>query len=148
MANEACPLPGTSRDDEARNIERMLQAQRIAIVGASDDPMRPSHNIAQYLQSRGYHIIPINPKHDEVLGEKCYPSLEAAPKPIDLVNVFRRPLACGQVARDAIAIGAKGLWLQSGIVNDEARDLAQRAGMDFIQNRCIMIEHMNRGRCR
>jgi len=123
-------------------IRRMLSVRRMAIVGMSDDPMRPSHMIAQYLQSHGYEIVGVNPKHAMVLGEPCYRTLSDVPGKIDLVNVFRRPLACGQVARDALARGdVKGLWLQSGIFNDEARELCAHAGIDFVQNRCIMIEH-------
>jgi uncharacterized protein len=143
MANDSCPLPSTPGDSDTLMIARMLQSRRIAIIGASDDPMRPSHNIGQYLKSQGFEIVPVNPKYAEVLGEPCYRSLQAVPGPIDLVNVFRRPLACGQVTREAIAIGARGVWLQSGIFNDEARALAREAGVDFVQNRCIMIEHMH-----
>jgi predicted CoA-binding protein len=146
MSGEACPMPTPPRSDEIGAISRMLAARRIAIVGLSDDPMRPSHSIAEYLMSRGYEIVGINPNHDEVLGQKCYAKLADVPGEIDVVNVFRRPLACGDVARQAIAIGVKGLWLQSGIMNDEAHRLAADAGIDFIQNRCIMVEHMRRVR--
>jgi predicted CoA-binding protein len=142
---DACPLPRKPSDDEETIIRRLLRARRIAIVGLSDDPSRPSHEIGEYLLSRGKTIIPVNPNHAEVLGLKCYSSLAEVPGPIDLVNVFRRPEHCAGVARDAIAAGAKGVWLQSGIMNDEARDLAQRAGIDFVQNRCILVEHMRRG---
>ena len=146
MADESCRMPTPPRRDENDAIARMLSAKRIAIVGASDDSLRPSNSIADYLMSHGYQIIPINPNHDEVLGQKCYAKLAEVPGPIDLVNVFRRPQACADVARQAIEIGAKGLWLQSGIMNDQARQLAQGAGIDFVQNRCIMVEHMRRGR--
>jgi hypothetical protein len=122
----------------------MLGAQRIAIVGLSDDPSRPSHRIASYLIDRGHEIVPVNPAHATVLGLKCYPALEAVPGTIDLVNVFRRPEFCADVARSAVAVGAKGLWLQSGIHSAEAKRIADEGGIDFVQDRCIMIEHMSR----
>jgi hypothetical protein len=118
----------------------MLQARRIAIVGLSDDPSRPSFGIASYLISTGREVVPVNPNHSNIMGLKCYASLEAIPGPVDVVNVFRRPEHCADVVRSAIAIGAKGIWLQSGIVNAEARELAARANIDFVQNRCIMVE--------
>jgi predicted CoA-binding protein len=122
----------------------MLQARRIAVVGMSDDPSRPSHGIGGYLASHGYEVIPVNPNHDQVLGQKCYARLSDVPGEIDLVNVFRRPQFCADVTRDAIAKGAKGVWLQAGIRNEEARKLAEDAGVDFVQDRCIMVEHMGR----
>ena len=146
MPNEACPLPSRLPADEAPAVDRMLRAKRIAIVGASDDPMRPSNGIAGYLQSHGFEIVPVNPNHDEVLGQKCYAKLSDIPGGVDLVNVFRRPLACADVTRQAIEIGAKGVWLQSGIRNEEAKRLADEAGIDFVQDRCIMVEHMSRRR--
>jgi predicted CoA-binding protein len=95
--------------------------------------------------SQGKEILPVNPNHSTVLGRKCYPSLKDVPGPIDLVNVFRRPLACPDVVRDAIAAGAKGIWLQSGIISEEAKRLAEAAGIPFVQNRCLMVEHSRRG---
>jgi predicted CoA-binding protein len=141
--NEACPLPTPPSESEDAIIGKLLKAKRIAIVGLSDDPSRISHGIGQYLQSVGYTVIPVNPTHDEVLGEKCYPRLEDVPGRIDLVNVFRRPGFCAEVARSCIAIGAGGLWLQSGIRNEEAKRLAQQANLPYIENRCIMVEHMH-----
>lgn len=141
MSGDSCPLPSDKGSVDSGPIARMLSARRIAVVGLSDDPMRPSYSIARYLMSVGKEVIPINPSHEQVMGMPCYPSLREAPQPVDLVNVFRRPGACAQVVRDAIAIGAKGVWLQSGITNEEARQLATEAGIDFVQNRCIMIEH-------
>jgi hypothetical protein len=132
---------------EEEIIRRMLDAHRIAVVGLSDDPSRPSFGIARYLLSAGKEVIPVNPNHQTVLGLKCYSSLEAVPGAIDLVNVFRRPEHCADVVRSAIAIGAKGIWLQSGITSAQAGELAARAGIDFVQNRCIMVEQMNRGNC-
>jgi predicted CoA-binding protein len=124
----------------------MLKAKRIAVVGLSDDPMRASYGVADYLRAHGYEIVPVNPNHDEVLGLKCYARLADVPGAIDLVNVFRRPQFCAQVTREAIEVGAKGVWLQSGILNETARELASKAKIDFVQNRCIMVEHMHRER--
>ncbi len=131
---------------EAAAIERMLAGRRIAVVGLSDDPSRPSYGVSAHMLNAGYDIVPVNPNADEALGVKCVAKLTEVEGPVDIVNVFRRPLACPQVVRDAIAIGAKGVWLQSGIINDEARQLAADAGIDFVQDRCIMIEHAARQR--
>lgn len=145
MEGQSCPLPSNPGDAESTSIRRMLAAHRVAIVGLSDDPSRPSFGIASYLISVGKQVIPVNPNHTSIQGLKCYASLEQVPGPIDLVNVFRRPEHCAQVVRSAIAVGAKGVWLQSGIINLEARELAVKAKIDFVQNRCIMVEHMHRG---
>jgi uncharacterized protein len=133
---------GSHQTGEA--VARMLATRRIAIVGLSDDPSRPSNAIGAYLLRAGYEIIGINPTISEALGVPIYPNLKAVPGKIDLVNVFRRPLACGQIAREAVEIGAKGLWLQSGIMNEEAKRIANAAGIDFVQDRCIMVEHWTR----
>jgi predicted CoA-binding protein len=145
MSEDACPLPTRPSDDEAAVIRRMLAAKRVAVVGLSDDPIRPSHDVARYLQSVGKQIIPVNPNHSKVLGLKCYPSLAAVAGPVDVVDVFRRPEFCADVVRDAIAAGAKGVWLQTGIVSDEAEQLAAEAGIDFVQDRCMKVEHIFRG---
>jgi predicted CoA-binding protein len=147
--DEACPLPwlgdGTSqRRDESDIIRTMLQASRIAIVGLSDDPSRVSHHIAHYLIEHGKTVVPVNPMIASAVGLKSFPRLVDVPGPIELVNVFRRSEFCADVVRDAIAAGAKGVWLQSGITNEEARRLAADAGMPFVQDRCIMVELMRR----
>ena len=142
MSEGACPLPSRPSDDEAAVIRRMLLAKRIAVVGLSDDPTRPSHDVARYLQSVGKEIIPVNPNHAKVLELKCYPSLVAVGGPVDVVDVFRRAEFCADVVRDAIAAGAKGVWLQTGIISDEARQLAAEAGIDFVQDRCMKVDHM------
>jgi len=146
MAEDSCRLPARGEEEDVGPLRRMLNARRIAVVGLSDDPSRPSFAIASYLLSAGKEVIPVNPNHTSVLGQKCYPSLESVPGPIDVVNVFRRPEFCGEVARSAAKVGAKGLWLQSGITSDEAREIAGRAGIDFVENRCIMVEMMHNGR--
>jgi uncharacterized protein len=145
MSHDACPIPTKPGGDEARVIRRLLKARRIAVVGLSNDPDRASYHVASYLQSVGKEILPVNPNHAEVLGQACYPTLKDVPGPIDLVDVFRRPEFVADVTRDAIAAGAKGVWLQSGITSDAAQRLAREANIDFIQNRCLMVEHMLRG---
>ncbi len=129
---------------DADPIRRMLAGRRIAVVGLSDDPSRPSYGVSGHMLRAGYTILPVNPNCATALAQTCYATLAEVPGPIDVVNVFRRPLACAQVVRDAIAAGAKGVWLQSGIVNAEARQLAADAGLDFVQDRCIMVEQMRR----
>ena len=142
--NEACPLPDPSQKPQSA-VRRMLRGQRVAVVGLSDDPSRASYGVAAYLKSVGKEILPVNPNCKTILGVRCYPSLEAVPGPIDVVDVFRRPEFCAEVARSAAAVGAKGVWLQSGITNDEAQDIARRAGMDFVQDRCMKVDHMLMG---
>lgn len=113
----------------------------IAVVGASADPDRAGNYIPAYLKQRGYRIIPVNPNVGEVLGEKSYPSLRDIPEPVEIVEVFRRPEFTPDIVRDAIAIGAKAVWLQLGIVNDEARRLAEEAGLLFVQDECMGPQH-------
>jgi predicted CoA-binding protein len=144
MSPEYCPLPSRPTAAETAAVDRMLKATRVAVVGLSDDPSRPSHGIASYLMAHGYEVIGVNPNHEKVFGRRCYARLADVPGIVDVVNVFRRSEFCGDVAREAIAAGARGLWLQSGIRNDEARALAEAAGVDFVQDRCIMVEHMHR----
>lgn len=125
------------------SLERdiLSTAKTIAVVGLSADPMKPSYEVSEYMQRQGYRIIPVNPKESEVLGEKAYPSLEEIPHPVDMVNVFRRPAQTPEVVRSAIAIGAKSVWLQLGIANEEARAIAQEAGLPYVEDRCVLIEH-------
>jgi predicted CoA-binding protein len=137
MTDNACPIPLPPDDAEQRILRRLLSLRTIAIVGLSDDPARPSHDVAQFLLEHGKRIIPINPGHSRIMGLACYATLEDAPGPIELVNVFRRSPFCPDIVRSAIAIGAQGVWLQSGIISDEAKELANAAGLDFVQNRCI-----------
>ena len=141
---EACSLPTRGQGPEAEVVRRLLSAKRIAVVGLSDDPSRPSYDVARSLRSAGKEIIPVNPTHDTVMGMKCYPSLAAVPGKVDLVNVFRRPEYCADVAREAVEIGAKGVWLQSGIRSSEARAIAARAGIDYVEDRCLKVELMFR----
>ncbi|MEK0428971.1 MAG: hypothetical protein RL001_1498 [Pseudomonadota bacterium] len=123
-------------------LRRILKDNHtIAVVGLSADWYRPSYFAAKYMQEHGFRIIPVNPKYTEILGERCYPNLTSIPDKIDIVDVFRKSEDCAPIAKDAAAIGAKALWLQIGVMNDEARQIAEAAGMDFVQNRCVKIEY-------
>jgi predicted CoA-binding protein len=125
---------------EDRELRALLgQVHTIAVVGLSSKPNRPSLSVAGYLQEHGYRIVPVNPRETEVLGETAYPTLRDIPKdiPIDVVDVFRRAEETPEVARDAVAIGAKVLWLQADIVNEEAYRIASEAGLDVIMGVCI-----------
>ena len=124
------------------HLRRILKDNHtIAVVGLSADWYRPSYFAAKYMQEHGFRIIPVNPKYTEILGERCYPDLTSIPDKIDIVDVFRKSEDCAPIAKDAAAIGAKALWLQIGVMNDEARQIAEAAGMDFVQNRCVKIEY-------
>jgi uncharacterized protein len=129
------------RPDDLRDI--LMGARTIAVVGASNEPWRPSFGIMRYLQRAGYRIVPVNPFLTEqaVHGEAFRASLRDVAEPVDLVNVFRRPDAVGEVVEDAIAAGAPAIWLQLGIRNDAARARAEAAGMAVVMNRCISVEH-------
>ncbi len=115
----------------------------MAVVGLSTDESRPSFRIARYLQTCGYRVIPVNPNIKEALGEKAYPSLRDIPQKVDIVDVFRRSEDVPPIADDAIAIGARCLWLQEGIVNKAAAKKAEQAGLSVVMDRCIMMEHMH-----
>ena len=135
----APPTPGRYAPSDPELRALLGDARTIAVVGLSSDPGRVSHRIARYLQQKGYRVIPVNPNETEVLGERAYPSLREVPadERIDVVDVFRRPEYTPDVARDAVAARAKVLWLQSGIVNDEARQIAEDAGLDVVMGVCI-----------
>jgi predicted CoA-binding protein len=126
--------------------EILTQSKTIAVVGLSSNPERSSFGVAQALQRSGYRIIPVNPKETEVLGEKSYATLEDIPVPVDIVNVFRRPEQTPQVAQSAVNIGAKALWLQLDITNEQAKSLATQAGLDYVEDHCIMVELRKLGR--
>ncbi len=127
---------------EPETLRRILETCRtIAIVGLSDKPHRPSHGVARYLLEQGYTIIPVNPKLDEVLGQRCYSALEDIPVPVDMVDCFRRSEEMVDVARAAIAIKARVLWMQLGVINVEAGNLAAAAGLEVIMDRCTKIDH-------
>ncbi len=134
-------MPREPREGEARLIRRLVAAQRIAVVGAHHQEDRAAHYVPAYLLGAGKTILPVNPRYEQLFGVPCYASLAAVPGKIDLVNVFRRAEACPEVVRQAIAVGAKAIWLQSGIISNEAAELARAAGLDFVQDRCLMVEH-------
>jgi len=125
-------------------IRRILEdSKTIAVVGLSPKSQRPSHRVARYLLAAGYTIIPVNPGQDTILGLPCYPNLGAIPMPVDLVDIFRRPEAVLAVVEEAISIGSRFIWMQEGIVNDEAAAKAEAAGLEVIMDRCTMVDHMN-----
>ena len=113
----------------------------IALVGASNRVTRPSHEVMAALLDEGYEVIPVNPNEREVLGRLCYPSLRSLPRRVDLVDVFRRAAETPEIARDAVAIGARTLWLQLGVVNDETARVALAAGLTVVMDRCLIVEH-------
>ncbi len=122
----------------------LAEAKTIAVVGLSSDPTRASHGVSRYMQRAGYRIIPVNPQETEVLGEKAYASLADVPEKVDIVNIFRRPNRVGEVVDAAIARGdVKAVWMQMGIVNEEAAQVAESAGLFVVMDRCIMVEHMS-----
>ena len=128
--------------DDIAGLRRILMRSRtLAVVGLSAQWYRPSYFAAKYMQDHGYRIIPVNPKYAEVLGEKSYPDLRSIPQPVDLVDCFRKAPEIPAIADEAIAIGAKVLWMQLGIVNDQAAQRADAAGLDVVMNRCVKIEH-------
>lgn len=121
--------------------EILQEAKTIAIVGLSSNPARDSHQIGAYLQRHGYRIVPVNPNEREVLGETSYPTLTAIPFPVDIVDVFRRSDAVSPIAEEAVQIGAKALWLQLGVINQQGAEIGERGGLKVVMDRCIMVEH-------
>lgn len=121
---------------------RILETyKRIAIVGLSSNPFRPSHFVAIYLVAHGYDVIPVNPREQEVLGRKSYASLRDVPPPVEVVDIFRDPSAVPAIAEDAIAVGAKVVWMQLGVIHEAAAERACAAGLTVVMDRCIKIEH-------
>ena len=124
------------------DVQRILeQTKTIAVVGLSDKPDRDSYQVAAYLQQQGYRIIPVNPRAKEVLGEKAYASLREIPEPVEVVQIFRRSEEVLPIVDDAIAVGAKVIWMQSGIVNEEAAARAEAAGLKVIMDACMRSAH-------
>lgn len=128
--------------DDVAGLRRVLQGNRVmAVVGLSPSWNRPSYFAAKYMLEHGYTVIPVNPAAPEILGQKSYPDLASIPVKVDLVDVFRKPEDALPIAREAIRIGAKCLWLQLGVINREAADLAAAAGLDVVLDRCVKIEY-------
>lgn len=122
--------------------ENLLRsAKTIAVVGLSGSQWRPSYGVSEYMQSAGYRIIPVNPKEEEVLGEKAYATLDEIPTPVDIVNIFRQPRFVPEIVDAAIRIGAKGVWMQEEVVHEEAAQRAREAGLEVVMDRCILKEH-------
>jgi len=128
--------------DDIDGLRRvLLECRSIAVVGLSANWHRPSFFAAQYMQARGYTIIPVNPAYDEILGQKCYPSLGDIPVPVDMVDVFRKPAEVPPLVDDALAIGAKVFWMQLGVIHQEAARRAEAGGMQVVMDRCVKIEY-------
>ena len=123
-------------------IQRVLrEAKTIAIVGLSGNPLRASNFVGFYLQRHGFRVIPFNPREPEILGERSYASLREVPVPIDIVDVFRAPAALPEIARDAVAVGAKCLWCQFNVINEEGARIAADGGLAVVMDRCLKVEH-------
>jgi predicted CoA-binding protein len=128
----------TTVQDRIRILERY---KRIAMVGLSSNPFRPSHFAAIYMISEGYDVTPVNPREQQVLGRRSYASLLDAPGPIEIVDIFREPAAVPQIVDEAIAAGAKVIWMQLGVIHEEAAEKARQAGLEVVMDRCVKIEH-------
>jgi predicted CoA-binding protein len=137
---DACEMPRENATPaEVREI--LSTAKTVAVVGLSDKPDRDSYRIAEYLQRAGYRIVPVNPAVSEVLGERSYASLRDVPEKVDVVDVFRRAEAVPAIVEDAIAVGAGAVWMQDGIVHNEAAERARAAGLKVVMSKCMLREH-------
>lgn len=126
----------------SEQIRELLESSKvIAVVGLSTNPMRASFGVSQYMQRNGYRIIPVNPTIEEALGEKAFADLEAVQEDVDIVNIFRRPEAVPEIVDQAIAMGAKAIWMQEGVVHEEAAEKAREAGLFVVMDKCILKEH-------
>lgn len=133
--------PSALSADPAEIAAIIRNYHTIAVVGLSPDPSRPSYQVAHYLQSQGYRIIPVNPKCQEILGEPCYPRLQDIPEPVEIVDIFRQAEAIPAIVEEAIAIGAKVVWMQLGLEHPAAALRARQAGLQVVMNRCLKVEH-------
>ncbi len=128
--------------DDISSLRRILKQNRvIAVVGLSADWYRPSYFVAKYMMEHGYRVIPVNPRYAGILGQKAYASLADIPEKVDIVDCFRRTADIGPIAEQAVAIGARVLWQQIGVKNEQAAARAQAAGLDWVMDRCVKIEH-------
>lgn len=135
-----CELPDSNPPSE-KVATLLSESKVIAIVGLSDKPDRASNRVARYLQAHDYKIIPVNPTKDEILGEKCYPSLTEIPEPVDIVDIFRKIDAIPAIVEEAIKISAKAVWLQLGLAHHKSAEKARQAGLIVVQSKCTKIEH-------
>jgi uncharacterized protein len=124
--------------------EILQRAKTVAVVGLSDNPLRPSHGVSAYLQAQGYRIIPVNPQIQEALGEKSYPSLLDVPEKIDIVDIFRRPEFVEEVVDQAIQLKVPAVWMQEEVIHEKAAKKARQAGIFVVMDRCILLEHRAR----
>jgi predicted CoA-binding protein len=130
------------RYQDPLTIQHVLHtASTVAVVGLSSNELRASNFVGYYLRRHGYHVVPVNPRETEILGERCYPSLLDIPVPVDVVNVFRAPHALPGIAREAVAIHAGTLWCQFGVINEEGAQIAEDGGVTVIMDRCLKVEH-------
>jgi predicted CoA-binding protein len=137
-------LPANAEAGDDPILEILKTYKTIAVVGLSSNPMRPSHEVSEYMQSAGYRIIPVNPNETEVLGEKSYARLEDVPEKIEIVDIFRRVEEVAAAVESAIRIGAKVVWMQLGIENEVAAEKARAAGLTVVEDACILVEHKRR----
>ncbi len=135
----SAPEPETPSSDSI--YDALKSSHTIAVVGLSSRKFRPSYGVAQYMQSVGYRIIPVNPEESEILGEKCYATLEQIPEKVDIVDIFRRPEFVSEVVDSAIRIGAKSIWMQEGVIHTESAEKARRAGLFVVMDSCILKDH-------
>lgn len=135
----SCPIAGA--EPEPQVVEILRTCHIIAVVGLSANPERDSYRVARYLQEQGYKIIPVNPLEREVLGERCYPSLSAIPAAVDVVDIFRRSDAVPPIVDEAIAVKAKAVWMQQGVINPAAAEKARQAGLKVVMDRCMADDH-------
>jgi len=126
--------------------EILQRARTIAVVGLSNDPLRPSHGVAAYLQTQGYRIVPVNPQIESALGEKSYPSLLDVPEKIDIVDIFRRPEFVEEIVDQAIQLKVPAVWMQEEVIHEKAAQKARAAGIFVVMDRCILVEHRARFR--
>lgn len=138
---EACNLGPAGEPDI---VDRILAFKTIAVIGCSPKPERAGHYVPAYMKQQGYKIVPVNPGHDQILGEKCYPTLEAIPFAVDVVNVFRRPEEVPPIFEDAVQKKAKAVWLQSGITHPQAERYGRDHGLLVVSDACLMVEHRRR----
>lgn len=135
-------MSGGAAPADPQVISSILKNYRVvAVVGLSSDPARPSYQVAAYLQQHGYRIIPVNPGCQEILGEKCYPTLKDIPFPVEVVDIFRKVEAIPAIVEEAIQVGAKAVWMQLGLVEPESAKKARQAGLEVVMDHCLKVEH-------